>query len=127
MIFKEPSSIQLEFERPELRQPAQEAQAQFGIVRGDKRSWSYVYAPDTDFKGMVESQLPSFWTTKLSTLFAAGQGTSAGRRVAKPSIAERIARAKEKRAQGFSLSEIAGDLGVSKATVINYLRDYPYR
>ena len=126
VIFKEPSSIQLEFERPELRQPAQEAQAQFGIVRGDKRSWSYVYAPDADFKGMVESQLPSFWTTKLSTLFAVGQGAPARRQAVKPSIAERITRAQKLRTLDFSLSQIAADLGVSKATVINYLRGYPY-
>ena len=126
VIFKEPSSIQLEFERPELRQPAQEAQAQFGILRGDKRSWSYVYAPDTDFKGMVESRLPSFWTAKLSTLFAVGQGTPARRQAVKPSIAERISRAQKLRTLDFSLSQIAADLGVSKATVINYLRGYPY-
>lgn len=127
VIFKEPSSIQLDFERPELRQPAQEAQAQFGIVRGDKRSWSYIYAPDADFKGMVESRLASFWTPKLSTLYAVGRGTPVSRQPVKSMLAERIARALKLRALNFSLSQIAADLGVSKATVINYLRDYPYR
>jgi len=27
-------------------------------VNGDKRGWSYIYAPESDFMGLVENSLP---------------------------------------------------------------------
>ncbi|MCH7487778.1 MAG: helix-turn-helix domain-containing protein [Proteobacteria bacterium] len=43
------------------------------------------------------------------------------------SIADRRERARELRAAGLSYSAIARELGVSKSTVVNYLKGYPYR
>ena len=127
VLLKEPSSLQLEFDRPELRRLVGQAQDQFGIVRGDKRRWTYVHAPDADFAGMLENELPTFWKPSLSTLFAVGEGTAKPRQAKRPSSGERAARAKDLRDRGWSLGQIAKDIGVSKATVVNYLRDYPYQ
>ena len=127
VLLKEPSALQLEFERPELRRLVEQAKEQYGIVRGDKRRWTYVHAPDADFAGMLESELPTFWKPSLSTLFAGGEGTASPRQAKRPSSGERAARAKDLRGQGWSLGQIAKELGISKATVVNYLRDYPYQ
>ncbi|MFC1968640.1 hypothetical protein ACFLVX_04570, partial [Chloroflexota bacterium] len=45
----------------------------------------------------------------------------------KMNVSERIAQAKEYEAQGFNRSNIARLMGVSKATIKNYLDDYPYK
>lgn len=124
VVFKEPSSIQVSFERPELRRRAEEALAQFQIVRGDKRSWAFVYAPDADSQGMLENPLPSFWTPKLSHLFAAGQGGAPSRQPRRPTVREKALKARQLRDRGWSLKQIAKELAVSKATVVNYVRGY---
>ena len=127
IIAKEPSAMRLEFERRELRPFLERAKAQFSILRGDKRGWSHVYAPDVEFEGMLPSPLPSFWTPRLSKLFAAGQEPSAPRAPQRPSTDDRIREAQRLDALGSSNAEISRTIGVSKATVVNYLRDYPYR
>ena len=40
---------------------------------------------------------------------------------------EKIQKAIDLRQQGFSHQQIARQLGVSKATVINYVKGYPYQ
>ena len=127
IIAKEPSAMRLEFERRELRPLLERAKAQFSILRADKRGWSHVYAPDAEFEGMLPSPLPSFWTPRLSKLFAQGMEPSAPRAPQRPSADDRIREAQRLDALGSSNAEIARTIGVSKATVVNYLRDYPYR
>ena len=124
VVFKEPSALQVDFERPELRRLAGEALSQFQIVRGDRRSWAFVYAPDADSNGMIENPLASFWTPKLSQLFAVGQGGSASRQPRRQTVKEKAGKAGELRDRGWSLSQIAKELGVSKATVVNYVRGH---
>ena len=127
IITKEPGAMRLEFERRELRPRLERASTQFGAVGGDKRGWSYVYAPDVDFEGMLQNPLPSFWSPRLSKLFASGQEPAPARRPKRPSAEERAREAQRLDALGFSNAEIARTIGVSKATVVNYLRGYPYR
>lgn len=40
----------------------------FGFVStdNDKQKWAYVYAPESNFTGMLENSLPTFWTLSLS-------------------------------------------------------------
>ena len=127
IIAKEPGAMRLEFERRELRPLLERARDQFRIVRGDKRPWSYVYSPDVDFEGMLQNPLPDFWSPRLSKLFASGQQPAPTRRPQRPSSEERAKEAQRLDALGFSNAEIARTIGVSKATVVNYLRGYPYR
>ncbi len=126
VIFKDLGILQLEFDRRELRKIATEARQTFATITGDKMKWSYVYSPDSSFMGLVENSLPTFWTPKLSHIFAAG-GEVVAKAPKKTPLAERIGRAKELSRQGLSLGQIAKLMGVTKPTVKNYLEDYPYR
>ncbi len=127
VVFKEPGSLQLEFERRELRRIAEQAQVAFQAVRKGRQRWSYVFSPDADFSGMIENALPSFWSDKLGRIFAAGQGSAGVRSPQKITLEERRARARELRSQGWSYGQIARELGVSKATAVNYVKGYRNR
>ncbi len=128
LVFKEPSMLQFEFERRELRQLAQKATDAFtGLSNTLRKSSSYVHSPDNDFQGLLESELPSFWSNRLSKAFASEASTAPVRKPARPSRNEKQKRAIELSKAGWSLSQIAMDIGVSKATVVNYVKGYPYR
>ena len=127
VVFKELGMLQQDFDRPELRRLVGQASEALERIQGDRRPWAYVYSPDADCLGIVENQLPTFWKPALSRLFASGDTSESVRRVGKRSPRERAARAMELRAKRYSYSQIAQELGVSKSTVLNYLRDYPYR
>jgi hypothetical protein len=126
-VVKDPGMLQAEFDRPELRTIVQEAKRSFASVRGDKRRWSYVFSPDADFVGMLESVVPTFWKPSLSQLFADASSNVEARDPVRLSRDQRIAKANELRSQGDSFGEIAKMLGVSKATVVNYVKGYPYQ
>lgn len=127
VVFKELGMLQLEFDRPELNKLANQAKEALVSVKGDKRRWSFVYAPDADHVGLMENELPSFWKPSLSHMFASGISTPTVRIAKGLTLQQKIQKAKEMREQGASYSEIAGALGVSIGTVVNYLRGYPYR
>ena len=76
---------------------------------------------------MIENELPTYWSTRLSRVFGTGQGASSLNHPMKMTVADRRERARELRAAGLSYSAIARELGVSKSTAINYVKDYPYQ
>jgi hypothetical protein len=127
VIAKDPGMLQVEFDRPELRTIIRDAQRSFAPIRGDKRSWAYVFSPDAEFVGMLESVLPTFWKESLSRLFAESDGGGVARDPGRLSRDQRIAMAKELRSEGHTFGEIAKMLSVSKATVVNYVKGYPYQ
>ena len=126
VVFKNLGVLQLKFDRRELNEIAAQAKQAFATLSGDKRGWACVYAPDSDFMGLMENSPPTFWTERLSHIFATG-----GEAIAKPPkktpLEERIQKAKELKEQDLSNGQIAKMMGVSKATVKNYLEDYPYK
>ncbi|MFC1967419.1 hypothetical protein ACFLV2_02135 [Chloroflexota bacterium] len=127
IIFKEPSMLQLKFDRKELNNIAEQAKLAFNDLNGDKRKWSYVYSEDTDFMGLVDNSLPTFWSTELSHAFAISDPIMDERLPKKPSKAEKIARAKELHQNHFSYRDIGKKLGINEGTAYNYVNDYPYR
>ena len=127
VVFKELGMLQPEFERPELRKLAVEAQVALAGKTSDKRKWAYVYSPDAGFLGLLESQLPGFWKPSLSRLFAAESTPTNLRPPRGLTPPEKTQLARDLRGQGLSYSQIAQRLGVSKSTVVNYLNNYPYR
>lgn len=126
VIFKDLGMLQLQFDRREFAQLATQAKEAFITIKGDKRPWSFVYAPDADFTGLVENSLPALWQDKLSHIFAIGSEITT-RAPKKMPLDKRIERAKELSLQGLSLGQIAKQMGVSKPTIKNYLEDYPYK
>ncbi len=128
VVFKEPSALQVEFERPEVRKIAEKAVVEFRSVGGDRREWSYVFAPQSDHAGLVKNQLPTFWSTGLSKAFGQSKpaaDASRTRKGKKLSIPERRQIVHQKRADGWSNNQIAKFVGVSKATVIADLKVGP--
>lgn len=126
MIFKDLGMLQLEFDRRELRKIAGKAQEAFANKTGNKQRWSYAYSPDADYVGMLESELPSFSKPGLSRLFVSGDGPGNPRAGKKVSLQEKAQRARNLRALGFSYAAKAKSLGVSKSTVVNYIKGYQY-
>ena len=127
VVFKDLGILQLEFDRPELAKLATRARQVLSTVQGDRQKWAYVYAPDADFMGLLENQLPSFWKPSLSNVFAREEVPSQVSRPKKMTPQEKAQRALEMSESGLTYSEISIRLGVSKATVVNYLKGYPYK
>jgi len=127
IIFKEPAMLQIKFDRKELNNIAEQAKLAFNDLSGDKRKWSYVYSEDTDFMGLVENSLPTFWSTELSHAFAISNPIMNDRLPKKPGKEEKIARAKELHQNRFSYRDIGKMLGINEGTAYNYVNDYPYR
>jgi len=126
VIFKDLGILQLKFDRRELNEIASEAKEAFATLSGDKRKWAYVDSPDANFKGLVENSLPTFWSEKLSHIFATG-GEAIARPPKKTPLEQRREKTKELKRQGLSNGQISKIMGVSKATIKNYLEDYPYK
>lgn len=127
LVFKELGMLQLEFDRPQLTKLATQAKQALDSVQGNKQRWSFVYAPDADFRGLMENELPSFWKPRLSRLFAIGPASPTRRQPKSMTSRDRQKRALELRAQGASYGVIARELGVSRGTAVNYIKGYPYR
>ncbi len=127
VVFKEMGMLQPEFERRELRSIVAKAQEALASIRGNKRRWSYVYSPDADFMGILENSLPSFWKPGLSRLFAVESDQATLKIPKSTTPTEKAAKAKDMRSQGASYSVIARALGVSRSTVVNCLKGYPYK
>jgi len=122
IIFKEPSMLQTKFDLKEFKKIAEQAKLAFNDLSGDKRKWSYVYSEDTDFMGLVENSLATFWSTELSHAFAISDPIMEGRLPEKPSKEEKIARAKMLYSIDTPVSQIRKDIGVrSRTTVYKYI------
>ncbi len=126
IIFKELGILQLRFDRREFNDIGSKAKQALDATSGDKRRWAYVYSPDADFMGLVDSSLATFWRPKLSSAFATVEPASGGRLPNALTREDKIAKAKELLRRGFSYRKIADILGVRVSTAYNWVNDYPY-
>ncbi len=129
VIFKNPGIFQPEFERTELRKIAEEAKRMFAAISiKEKIKWSYVYAPGSDFAGMVGNSLPSFWTPGLSRAYADTTPNNEMVIPKKMPLEQKKKKARELLYRsGWSYLSIANYFGVVKSTVYNWIHDYPYQ
>ena len=132
VAVKELTELSREFERKELRSLTDKARVGFSAVRGDKRSSTWIHSEVRDFEGMAKNELASFWRPALSRGFAdAGPSAIDQRPLTRPSLrkgertptTELKAKAAVMREAGYSYSQIAGALGVSKGTVWNWINE----
>lgn len=126
LIFKEPGLFQSRFDRPELREIATQASQAFQAIIGTRKEWSFVFTQNKGCVGLIKNSRPSFWNDKLSRAFAS-KGVSKARPAKKLTRIERQAEAKRLAALGNKPAQIARSMGLSKATIKNYLDDYPYK
>ena len=63
LFIKEGSLLQLQMERPEIKKFYEKAKKHFDKLE-NKEKFSYIL--DSDFEGIVEHTLPSFWSDSLS-------------------------------------------------------------
>jgi len=127
LVLKDPGMLQPKFDRPEFRDILLEAKQAFQSVKGDIRRWNYVYSQNTNFTGLIENDLPTFWSTMLSKAYA-NLGEMALQKLPKNMTdKEKMQKATELYAKGWSQSKIAEYFGVAKSTVFNWIHDYPYR
>lgn len=127
LILKNPGMLQPKFDRPELRDILNEAKQAFQTIKGDIRRWSYVYSQNGNFTGLLENDLPTFWSSKLSNVYANMIELSAPKLPKEMSNYERILKAKELNQTRWSQGKLANYFGVSKGTIFNWIHDYPYK
>lgn len=69
VIFKEPGLLQVDSERPAIRPKVKEAAEVFQkIPKNERQQFAHVF--DDNFKGLIQSSLPSFWSEELSHIYA---------------------------------------------------------
>lgn len=126
VIFKEPSLFQAKLDRHELLDLVTQATQAFQSITTNRKKWSFVFTHERGCVGLIENSPPSFWSEKLSCAFAS-EKICKTRTAKKLTRAERQIQAKEYEKKGFIPAQIAKIMGLSKATIKNYLEDYPYR
>ena len=98
--------------------------------RGEFRQ--FTDSEPADFSGIVKNELGSFWRPALSRAFADAGPPAANRRSSSPPglrkgsrtpTAELKAKARAMREAGYSYSQIAHTLGLSKGTAWNWLHE----
>jgi len=127
LIVKNLGMLQPRFDRPEFRDILLEAKQAFQSVKGDIRRWSYVYSQNTNFADLIENELPSFWSPKLSNVYASIGELASPKLPKNMTDEEKKQKAKELNNEGWSQSKLAVYLGVAKSTIFNWIHDYPYR
>jgi hypothetical protein len=121
MIFKNPGTMQLEFERPELKKILNRVKEAFDKVKGNKKSYAYVYCPW--YEGMVECNLPSYWSEELSRAYAFGASVSDNRGGKVITLQEKKKEAKRLYGTGrYSYQQLAEFFGNDKSTIIYWVK-----
>lgn len=125
LVLKKPAPLQLELDRSFLRSYLLKAQHVFK-EKSDavSRSFSYVCFSPSGFEGVLENAKPSFWTEKLSHIFALGHLGKIERPAQQLSNEEKKKRARKLRDYyGYSYGDIAKEVGKGKATVYRWLKE----
>ena len=127
LIIKNPGLLQAKFDRPEFRDILMDAKRAFQTVEGDLRRWSYVYSQSADFAGLIENGLPTFWSSKLSKVYANMGDMAPPKPAIQMTLEDKFLKAKELYQAGWSQGKLAKYFGVSKSTIFNWIHDYPYK
>jgi hypothetical protein len=146
VLVKQPGPFQQGFERGQLAPVMDSARAAFAGVPGAKRKrFVWVSAPNAGVEGkLMQNELPSFWSERISTIFSdtvvsldrssVAAGVHPGEKVGKASKAasprtgkkttteSKRERARKMTAAGYSQRKIAATLGISPSYVNKLLK-----
>ena len=124
LIIKELSDLSDGYDRPQLRRITDRAKAAFQAIRGNKKSWAYVYSEVAGDVGLVENLQPSFWRSGLSHVYADAVGPqqtdrrpTRHRKGVKTPREDLVAEAKSLIDGGYSYRQAAQVMGLPRATV----------
>ena len=124
LIMKKPGPLQPILDRPILRSYTDKAKKYFeNKTDGNKQRLSYVSFSSSGFEGCLENPKPSFWSEKLSKVFALGALSDDGKSAMELSKEEKKEKAESFHQYGWSLQRIADALGASKTTVYRWLNE----
>jgi len=124
LIMKKPGPLQPGLDRPILRPYTTKAKEFFQTsTDGARQRFSYICFSPSGFEGGLENPKPSFWSEKLSKVFALGAPSDDEKSAVQLSKEEKKKKAKNFRQYGWSFQEIADALGVGKATVYRWLNE----
>jgi len=124
LIIKEPSPLQGRFERCQIKEFIEKAHLAFDRTTGDKRNWAYVAFSPGGYEGLINTPQPSFFSDKLSNCYASFAQETIEKEARMLSKNEKKEKAynlyvKDK----LSIRQIARNLGVSKSTVHNWIKE----
>jgi len=122
VIFKEISKLNIAFERKELKKIIEDVIKKFDSIKGDKKNLNYVISADGNIEEFIENELPSYWSEELSRAYQSGF-LYEERFASKISREEKRELARQYKAQGYSYKQIAKMMGVSKSTIINWVKN----
>ena len=123
--MKRPSPLQVELDRSLLKSYLLKARKVFeGESDTSCRVLSYIPFSPSGFEGVLENPKPSFWSERLSHIFATGNSGKIEKPAQKLTTEEKKERARKLRSiYGYSYSQIAKELGVGKTTVYRWLNE----
>jgi energy-coupling factor transporter ATP-binding protein EcfA2 len=121
IIVKEMSKFGIEFERKEFKKLIENANKMLENIAGDRKRFSYLISTDGKVEKIMENDLPSYWNEEISCAYQSGfiSGERYGRKITKE---EKKKIANQLRQNGYSYKQISKIIGVSKATIINWLK-----
>jgi len=125
LVVKKPAPLQVGLDRSFLRPYLLKAQRLFqGESDAFIKSSSYICFSPSGFEGVLGNPTPSFWSEKLSHVFASGHLGRQERPARELSKEEKKKRAKKLHDDyGYSYGEIAKQLGIGKTTAYRYLNE----
>jgi len=125
LVVKKPAPLQVGLDRSFLKPYLLKAQRLFqGKNDAFVKSSSYICFSPSGFEGVLENPTPSFWSEKLSHVFASGHVGRQERPARELSKEEKKERAKKLHDDyGYSYGEIAKQLGMGKTTAYRYVNE----
>lgn len=124
LLFKNAREHQIGFDRPEFTAALTQAAEALKTVPGDRRPYTYVNSPDDNLNHLMKSEMPGFWSEKLSRIYSSQSPPKSLSEEADERRRRLIQMAKLMREQGFSIGAIRKRLGVGHGTAWNYVNKY---
>jgi hypothetical protein len=118
LIIKEPEPLQIEFERREISKIIKIAVEKFHNIKDNRTKWSLVYSPAHHFSGMLTNELPSYWSDRLSRIYALSGPDIVQKKARKMGRPDKIKQAKLLEAMGLQVTQIMREIGVRSRTTV---------
>lgn len=125
LIIKKPAPLQVELDRSLLKTYLLRAEKAFsGKNASSAKRLAYVAFSPSGFQGLLGNGKASFWSEKLSHVFALGHPGTTPKRAQELSKGEKKKRAYELHERHHSFGEIAAQLSIGKTTAYRWIKEH---